>query len=163
MCCRSTCYNGVANEELALVASYFVEGRKMKILIVDDNESSRLLLQIYLSDFGTLMMANDGVEAVGVFKEALEAGERFDFIFLDYHMPKMDGFKTLEVIRKIESECQTAWTDRVRVIMISVIGNESLTKKALANGCDAYIIRPCCKDQFIQQIHNIGLLPQTAI
>ncbi len=133
----------------------------MKNLIADDNVANRHLLRIYFSGYGISVTANDGIEAVAAFKEALEAGERFDLICLDYYMPRMDGIEALKIIRQIESEHQVPRDEHVRVIMMSAVNDKSVIMKAYINGCDSFLIHPCRKDRFIEEIYNVGLLPQT--
>ena len=126
----------------------------MKILIVDDNEAARCLLETQLSGHGTLITVNDGIEAIAAFKEALEAGERFDLVFMDLVMPEMGGMEASSTIRRIESEYQITRDEGVRIIMVSAVSCESEIIKAYENGCDAYITRPCQKEQLTAEIHN---------
>jgi two-component system chemotaxis response regulator CheY len=135
-------------------------GSKMNILIVDDNEVGCRLLEIQLSDYGTSVTVNDGTEAIRAFKDALEAGEGFDLICMDYVMPKMDGLEVFNTIRQIESEHQITKKDSVRIIMISAVSCEADIMKAHANGCDSYIIRPYKKEALFDEIHNVGLSTQ---
>lgn len=133
----------------------------MKILIVDDNEASCRLLEIQLSGYGTHVTVNNGTEAIRKFKDFLETGEGFDLICMDYFMPKMDGIEVLKTIRQIESEHQISRDDRVRIIMVSAVNCETEILKSYANGCDSYIIRPSRKEDLIEEIYNLGLLPHT--
>jgi len=134
----------------------------MKILIVDDNEANCLLFKLYLSRYGILVTAKSGIRAIELFKEALDAGQRFDFVCMDYYMPQMDGLEAVRAIRRIEFERQIVWDNRVKIAMVSVVENESLMINAYLNGCDAYITRPCLKKQFIEEIRHLGILPGTA-
>ena len=127
---------------------------KMKILIVDDYEVGCFLLEKQLSDYGTLVTVNNGSKAIEVFKDALDEGERFDLICLDYVMPEINGMKVLKTIRQIESEYQITRDEGVRIIMVSAVGYEEEVVKAYENGCDAYIIRPYQKEQLTAEIHK---------
>jgi two-component system chemotaxis response regulator CheY len=120
-------------------------------------------LELQLSDYGTLVTVNDGTEAIGEFKDALEAGEGFELIFLDYFMPKMDGVEVLKSIRQIESEHQITRDSSVRIVMVSGNSYKSDIIKAYENGCDSYIIKPYQKEQLIEEIHNVGLSTQANI
>ena len=126
----------------------------MKILIVDDSEAARYLLEKQLSGYGTLITVNNGVKAIAEFKEALKAGESFDLIVMDFYMPKMDGIEASSTIRQIESEHQITRDKGVRIIMVSIIGDKEDILKAYENGCDAYIIRPYQKEQLTAEIHK---------
>ncbi|MGO4710002.1 response regulator, partial [Chryseobacterium sp. 2TAF14] len=67
-----------------------------KVLVVDDNESNRIILQHMLSYKNIeCSLATNGMEALQI----LMKGERFDVVLMDYHMPLMSG---LEIIEKID-------------------------------------------------------------
>jgi CheY-like chemotaxis protein len=69
-----------------------------RILIVDDNENNRIILQHMLAykNIDTELAAN-GMEALQI----LMQGERFDVILMDYHMPVISGLETIEKIREL--------------------------------------------------------------
>lgn len=69
-----------------------------KVLIVDDNEANRVILQHMLSykKIDSRLAAN-GLEALQI----LLAGERFDVILMDYHMPIISGLETIEKIKEL--------------------------------------------------------------
>jgi PAS domain S-box-containing protein len=72
-----------------------------KVLIVDDNENNRIILQhmlAYKNIESTL--AENGIEALQI----LMKGERFDVILMDYHMPIISGIETIEKIKEIFSD-----------------------------------------------------------
>lgn len=69
-----------------------------KVLIVDDNEANRIILQHMLAykNIESKLAAN-GMEALQI----LLAGERFDVILMDYHMPVISGLETIEKIKDL--------------------------------------------------------------
>jgi len=69
-----------------------------KVLIVDDNEANRVILQHMLAykNIESKLAAN-GMEALQI----LLAGERFDVILMDYHMPVISGLETIEKIKQL--------------------------------------------------------------
>ncbi|WP_278380037.1 response regulator [Chryseobacterium arthrosphaerae] len=69
-----------------------------KVLIVDDNEANRIIIQHMLAykNIDSKLAAN-GMEALQI----LLAGERFDVILMDYHMPVISGLETIEKIREL--------------------------------------------------------------
>ncbi|TFB27894.1 response regulator [Pedobacter alluvionis] len=69
-----------------------------KVLIVDDNEANRVILQHMLAyrNIDSTLAAN-GMEAL----QMLLAGERFDIILIDYHMPLISGLETIEKIKQL--------------------------------------------------------------
>ena len=134
----------------------------MKILIADDNEAARRLLQLYLAGYGSLVTVNNGIKAIGAFSQAVDTNERFDLVCMDYVMPGIDGIEAIKAIRSIEQEHGISQKDRVRIIMSSAVDQESDIMKAYANGCDSYMIRPDKKERFQKEIQSFGLLPQSA-
>ncbi|WP_426478686.1 response regulator [Chryseobacterium sp. CBSDS_008] len=72
-----------------------------KVLIVDDNEANRIIIQHMLAykNVDSKLAAN-GMEALQI----LLAGERFDVILMDYHMPVISGLETIEKIRELFKE-----------------------------------------------------------
>ncbi|NLJ96975.1 MAG: EAL domain-containing protein [Clostridiales bacterium] len=70
-----------------------LEKEAIKILVVDDSASDRLLFKNMLSEY-SILTACDGVEAIGV----LEENDGIDLLILDLNMPNMDGFQVLEAL-----------------------------------------------------------------
>lgn len=68
-----------------------------KVLIVDDNSNNRLILKqmLLLKDISS-DEAENGFEAL----QKMASGEKYDVIFMDYHMPYMDGLETIKKIRE---------------------------------------------------------------
>lgn len=70
------------------------------VLIVDDNDKNRIILQHMLAYKNiTSHLAAGGMEAL----EILRAGERFDVILMDYHMPENSGLDTIDRIKEMFS------------------------------------------------------------
>ncbi|WP_172279101.1 PAS domain S-box protein [Chryseobacterium sp. LAM-KRS1] len=69
-----------------------------KVLIVDDNEANRIILQHMLAykNIGSKLAAN-GMEALQILLD----GEHFDVILMDYHMPIISGLETIEKIKEL--------------------------------------------------------------
>jgi two-component system chemotaxis response regulator CheY len=74
----------------------------MRILIVDDDFSSRLILQEMLSPYGECDVAVNGTQAVEAFMLAWHEDRRYDLICLDIMMPDVDGQVVLKGIRSME-------------------------------------------------------------
>ncbi len=69
--------------------------RGLKILVVDDDELSQHLLNLVLARNGNILMCSyDGYDAIKVLEE-----ERFDLIFLDIQIPRINGFEVSEYVR----------------------------------------------------------------
>lgn len=72
-----------------------------KVLVVDDNEANRIILQHMLTykNIESTLAAN-GMEALQI----LLGGDRFDAILMDYHMPVISGLETINKIRELFNE-----------------------------------------------------------
>lgn len=103
-----------------------------KILIVDDDQTIRLVLRTYLTKDGhTLEMAVDGMEAlekVPVFKPEL--------ILLDINMPRMSGF---EVLKRLKEDPATSG---IPVFIMTALGQEVNIQRGYQLGAEEYITKP---------------------
>ena len=86
----------------------------MKILIVEDELTSRELLKVILEPYGTVETVADGIEAMKAFNLAL-ASQPYDLICLDIMLPKLNGQQVLKGIRKIEGDKGILGPDASRV------------------------------------------------
>jgi two-component system response regulator VanR len=83
-----------------------------RILVVEDNPDYRELLQNFLESAGySVAIAEDGVEALVITKKQV-----FDLILLDIMLPKIDGYRVCEVIRK---------ESNVPIIMLTALDSEA--------------------------------------
>lgn len=103
-----------------------------RILVVDDNGTSRLLLKELLSDVGfKVKEAEDGRKAVALFFEW-----RPHLIFMDIRMPLMDGMAATKIIKATEEG------KYVPVIALTAHAIEEERQNIMAAGCDAFIRKP---------------------
>lgn len=96
--------------------------KSIKILLVDDEEDFRQLMAFWLESKGyAILTASNGQEAVKVVKN-----DAPDIIFLDLHMPVMDGVTALKEIRTFNKD--------VPVIVISAHTGDPKAREAMAFG-----------------------------
>ena len=120
---------------------------KISVLIADDNTEFAMTLNNYLSkeeDMEVLGMAKDGNEAFESIKK-LEP----DIVLLDVIMPHLDG---LGVLEKIAQE------DIKKVplcIMLSAVGQDKITQKAIALGAQYYVVKPFEIELLIKRIKEL--------
>jgi len=104
----------------------------MKILVVDDSVTNRLILVKFLTIRGyELVQAEDGVEAIKAFKK-----HKPDLILMDVNMPNMDGYEATREIRQIQG---AAW---VPIIIASALATNKEQIKGLEAGADDYVTKP---------------------
>ncbi|MBN1383288.1 MAG: response regulator [Elusimicrobia bacterium] len=101
-----------------------------KILVVDDEEEIREMLSVELGRQGytvkTAVSGNDCLEKI--------QQEKFDLVFLDLKMPKLDGIATLEKIKNIDSD--------IDVIIITAYASVATGLESIKKGAYDYISKP---------------------
>ena len=103
-----------------------------RILIADDNEQNRELLEAYLSDEGhEILMAADGQQTLNVAQS-----EQPDLILLDIMMPKMSGYEVCQKLKEDEA------TRRVPVLMVTALKELGDIEKAVLAGADDFLTKP---------------------
>ena len=111
-----------------------VRGLALRILVAEDNDFNRDLLEYMLAGQGlSATMVVDGREALRLLER-----ERFDLLLLDIHMPELDGFEVVEAIRKRE---QTTG-DHLPVIALTARSRREDREKCLRTGMDDYLTKP---------------------
>lgn len=130
----------------------------MKTLIVEDDTSSRILLQNFLDKYGRVDIAVNGKEAIGIVQNALDAGEPYELICLDIKMPEMDGHAALKEIRRMEETCKIDSTRRARIIMVTAIDDPNNIIEAYLGLCDAYLVKPIHGKQLLDKLQKLCLI-----
>jgi two-component system cell cycle response regulator DivK len=113
-----------------------------RILVVEDNELNMKLLNDVLEAHGYAVLAT-GEGAVAV---AWARQYRPDLILMDLQLPDMSG---LEVTRQLKADPETTSIPIVAVTAFAMAGDE---KKALEQGCDAYVAKPINLRNFLDLI-----------
>lgn len=107
------------------------------ILIVDDNENSRIYMKILLEKLGlSIDIAKDGLEAIEYFQN-----RSYDLIFMDENMPNLSGIKTVKIIR--EQEIET--TKHTPIIALTATVVDSEDNIFLKSKMDGYLLKPIDK------------------
>jgi two-component system chemotaxis response regulator CheY len=106
----------------------------MKVLVVDDDVVSRMVLMHLVDSCGTfeILEAEDGQEAW----EMLEQGLQPAVIFCDLRMPRMSGMELLQNVKG------SAATRSVPFILVSSATDEETVAQATSSGASGYIVKP---------------------
>lgn len=134
----------------------------MKALIVEDDFTSRTLLQGILKNYGDSHVAVDGGEAVTAVSQALEAGDPYHLICLDITMPGMDGQQALREIRRIERSHGLAPGQGARVLMTTASSDRNNVMTAFREEADGYILKPVDRARLHAYLREFDLLSDAA-
>lgn len=130
----------------------------MKTLIVDDDFTSRLLLQELLKGFGPVHSVASGKEAIEAVRLALSSKDPYDLICLDIMMPEMDGQKVLRYIRDLEEKTGILPSASVRIIMTTALDDLKSVSEAFFGLCDGYLTKPIEKNRLVKELRELNLL-----
>jgi two-component system chemotaxis response regulator CheY len=134
-------------------------GGPLRVLVVEDDFASRLLLQIFLSRYGECHMAVNGREAVEAFRLALERGQAYDLICMDIMMPEMDGREAVHHIRALEEAQGISSTYGAKIIMTTAVGDIREVIRCFRELCDSYLVKPIDLTQLLSQLKSYNLVP----
>jgi PAS domain S-box-containing protein len=121
-----------------------------RILVADDNKTSRTVLVKMLQSFGCFCEAMEsGIEAIRSLKMAAAEGKPFDMVFLDMQMPEMSGEETLQVLKQDPS------LKEIPVAILTSIGERGDAKRLESLGCSGYLVKPVKQLQLLDVIVTI--------
>ncbi len=121
---------------------------KLNVAIADDNATTvELLTEILREDkeIEIVGTASDGLDALKMIQEKTP-----DVVLLDLIMPKLDGLGVLERVKKGNLTSKTP-----AFIIITSIGQESVTENAFAAGADYYLMKPFDAEVLLARIKQI--------
>ncbi len=130
----------------------------MRTLIVEDDFTSRLLLQSFLSHYGECHIAVNGKEAVTAFQVAHDSGRGYDLICMDIMMPEMDGQAAVKAIREIEEADGTLSTHGAKIIMTTALDDVKNVVQSFQSLCDAYLFKPIDTTKLLGKIRELHLV-----
>lgn len=115
----------------------------VKVLVVDDEQDIRNLLNIYLRKLGCeVLMAADGLEAV----ETAKADNTIDLIVMDIMMPKLSGTEACERIREFST---------VPVLFLTAKTKEPDQNTAYSVGGDDFLPKPFTQSEFNRKVNAL--------
>ncbi len=120
---------------------------KIKLLIADDNIQFGQILKEFIQE-------QEDMEIVGVAKNGLEACEFIEkntpeIVLLDIIMPHLDGLGVLEKVQQMKMK------DKPLFIIISAVGHDKITQKAISLGAEYYIIKPFDLNILVDRIRQL--------
>ncbi len=131
---------------------------ELRTLIVEDDFTSRLLLQEILRVLGPVHIAVNGAEAVEAVERAIDAREHYHAVFLDIMMPEMDGHQALRGFRSLEEAEGIPPSRGAKVVMITALGDIKNVMEAFHGLCDAYLVKPIVRAQILEELRKLELI-----
>lgn len=119
--------------------------KNYKILIAEDKEDSRNLLQQFLEEVGFVTKtAEDGLQALEIYKEWHP-----DFIWMDFRMPIMDGIESLKRIKLLDR------SNRCKIVALTASALEEEKDSMIAYGFDGFIRKPFIEHEIFDTMKNL--------
>lgn len=120
----------------------------MNILIVDDIEDNRYVLERLITQFSRKYNVEVEVSQAKNGKEGVEAcnEKKFDLIFMDIIMPVMDGLEATTIIKKAHPS--------VMIIVVSSENNEEIKTEILQAGAEDYVLKPFSSAIMLSRLNN---------
>ncbi len=126
----------------------------LRVLIVDDNETNRMILNEQVTSWGMLgRPASDGFGALDMLKEACNRGVPFDLVILDFMMPGMTG---LELAKKIKADSAL---ENVKLIMLTSVGEHNIIKEARNIEIQACLTKPASQSKLYDSLRTVCTPP----
>lgn len=122
--------------------------KKIRIGIADDNKEFCDILLDFFQDkenIEVVFVAHDGLQTVDAIQEHLP-----EVLVLDMIMPHLDGLGVLETINGMELPSYP------RTIILSAVGQETITQKSINLGAEYYIVKPFSFDVLLKRINQLS-------
>lgn len=118
---------------------------KLQIMVVDDDQFIRAILESYLKQYYDVVCKSNGFEAM----EWLQEGNDIDLVIADIHMPEMSGYELLLQFRS------SGFFRHIPFVVLSGAKDSDEKIKCLKAGADDYIIKPFNPEEVYIRVENI--------
>lgn len=124
------------------------EGRKERVLVMDDDAFVRGVIRSILVDSGyEVRLAKNGAETIKYFKEAKDLDSPFDTVIMDLHVTSgMGGAEAIELLRAIDP--------RVRAILLTGDINHPFVTNYDTLGFKAALIKPFTRNDLVNALYS---------
>ena len=126
---------GIGDSEVKKINFDALSGRR--VLVVDDNDAARAVMNDLLSDMKFVVdCVSGGDEAVTAVRKACEIGNPFELVFLDWQMPGMDGIETAQALKALDLQYPP------RLVMVTSYSRDGIVSQAQSAGFDEVLAKP---------------------
>jgi signal transduction histidine kinase/CheY-like chemotaxis protein len=135
--------------------------RGLKCLVVDDNESARMVLGEMASSFGWQVdVAGGGHEALAAVQAQMSQRRAYDVVLIDWRMPELDGWETSCRIRELAPEGQMPL-----IVMVTAHDRELLAQRHLemAPVLDGFVVKPVTASMLFDAVADARMENRTPL
>ncbi len=144
----TACFNIQKNWKQFEMRSDIVKLKDMKVLVIDDNATNRMILRDMLNNFdASVTEAEDGRSGLEILEHSFTIKAPFKLLLLDYFMPSMDGFEVMAEIQKHN------WLKDISVIILTSGHVKGDRERARQLGVSALIRKPVKKAELVEAIN----------
>lgn len=119
----------------------------LKVLVVDDNETNRSILDNTLRNWGvSVVLSSSGGAGLEVLEEHYKNNNKIDLILVDAKMPGMDGFRFVEIVRN------STILDSTAIMMLTSSDFAEEIKRCKELGIGTYMVKPIKQDEIYDAI-----------
>jgi len=120
---------------------------RTRVLLCEDEKDAREILSFYLNTiFEEVVVAEDGLEGLELYKKNMESGTAFDLVLTDIKMPNMDGMEMLETIHALNRE--------QKFIIVSAYQDEEKLLKSINLRVLGYFVKPLNVDNIMGMLQK---------
>ncbi len=113
------------------------ELKDLRVLVVDDNATTRGIVVEHLQEWGALLNAEDNaVSALATLESAFHSSQPVSCAIIDHHMPDVDGF---DLVRRIK---KNPLFHNIRIVMLGSVGLTDDFRRSEDLGIEAYLAKP---------------------
>jgi signal transduction histidine kinase/DNA-binding response OmpR family regulator/HPt (histidine-containing phosphotransfer) domain-containing protein len=132
-----------------------VDVRGMRALVVDDNDTARVIVTEMLTSFGLRCSdVSSGEAAVEAVRAGIDAERPFDLIVMDWRMPELDGISASAILKGNPK------TADAHIIMMTAFGRDEDIRRAEAVGVGAFLFKPIKQSMLFDTIMEVFGRPQ---
>lgn len=122
-----------------------------RILVVDDMQSLREVLKVYLRRLGynNLTDAQDGQMAYQLLIASNTSQRPIELVICDWNMPKMNGLELLKVVRAVEA------FKKLPFLMLTTESEKAKVLEAIASGVSNYLVKPVAETTLREKMRMV--------
>ena len=139
------CLDRSGKRKSVLIEKLDISG--MRVLIVDDNTTNRLVVREMISPWGIVSAEEkNGSNGIKEIKRAFESGDPYRLLLLDFHMPGMNGFEVAEKLKG--NSCGKD----LKIILLSSLRGKDDETRCKEVGISGYILKPVKQSELLDAI-----------